>query len=107
MTACGTDYLTKNWFSRSYILVYSIFVYFLPLFTIIYSYWFIVQVSVIGDRQPNWISRSRKVIVAKNRFYFQQLFREEFHKFEIIVHISTKISCKQCAVLVNAKIFEI
>lgn len=45
MTACGTDYLTKDWFSRSYILVYSFFVYFLPLFMIIYSYWFIVKVT--------------------------------------------------------------
>lgn len=44
MTACGTDYLTKDWFSRSYILVYSVFVYTLPLLLIIYSYWFIVQV---------------------------------------------------------------
>ena len=46
MTACGTDYLTKDWFSRSYILIYSVFVYFMPLLTIIYSYWFIVQVSL-------------------------------------------------------------
>ena len=45
MTACGTDYLNKDWFSRSYILVYSIFVYYLPLFMIIYSYYFIIQVS--------------------------------------------------------------
>lgn len=44
MTACGTDYLTKDWTSRSYILVYSVFVYFAPLFLIIYSYWFIIQV---------------------------------------------------------------
>jgi r-opsin len=45
MTACGTDYLTKDWFSRSYILIYAMWVYFTPLLTIIYSYWFIVQVS--------------------------------------------------------------
>lgn len=45
MTACGTDYLTKDWSSRSYILVYSVFVYYIPLFTIIYSYYFIVSVS--------------------------------------------------------------
>jgi len=45
MTACGTDYLTKDWLSCSYILVYSVFVYYTPLFTIIYSYWFILQVS--------------------------------------------------------------
>lgn len=44
MTACGTDYLSKSWVSRSYILVYSIFVYYLPLLLIIYSYFFIVQV---------------------------------------------------------------
>lgn len=47
MTACGTDYLTQTWLSRSYIIAYSIFVYFVPLFTIIYSYWFIVQVNFI------------------------------------------------------------
>lgn len=46
MTACGTDYLTKDWSSKSYILVYSIFVYYTPLFTIIYSYYFIVLVSI-------------------------------------------------------------
>lgn len=44
MTACGTDYLTKSWKSRSYIIFYSVFVYFLPLFMIIYIYTFIVQV---------------------------------------------------------------
>nr|BAQ54889.1 opsin, long-wavelength sensitive type [Epiophlebia superstes] len=43
MTACGTDYLTKDWFHRSYILIYSFFCYWLPLFVIIYSYTFIVQ----------------------------------------------------------------
>lgn len=45
MTACGTDYLSKDWKSRSYILVYSFFVYTSPLLLIIYSYFFIVQVS--------------------------------------------------------------
>lgn len=45
MSVCGTDYLTKDWTSRSYILVYSCFVYFTPLLLIIYSYYFIVKVS--------------------------------------------------------------
>lgn len=45
MTACGTDYLTRDILSRSYIVAYSVFVYFAPLLLIIYSYWFIVQVS--------------------------------------------------------------
>lgn len=53
MTACGTDYLTKDWFSRSYILVYSFFVYFLPLFMIIYSYWFIVKVIHLFNCSAN------------------------------------------------------
>jgi len=46
MTACGTDYLNKDWVSRSYIVVYFVWVYFIPLFVIIYSYWFIVQVTI-------------------------------------------------------------
>lgn len=46
MTACGTDYLSKDWLSRSYILVYAVFVYFTPLLLIIYSYFFIVQVII-------------------------------------------------------------
>lgn len=49
MTACGTDYLNKEMLSKSYIIVYGCFVYFLPLFTIIYSYWFIVQVKPFGN----------------------------------------------------------
>jgi hypothetical protein len=44
MSVCGTDYLTKGWESRSYVLVYGIWVYFLPLVTIIYSYTFIMKV---------------------------------------------------------------
>lgn len=47
MTACGLDYLNRDWFSRSYIIVYSLFVYFLPLSIIIYSYVFIVKVNLI------------------------------------------------------------
>ncbi|XP_055602847.1 rhodopsin-like [Uranotaenia lowii] len=43
MTACGTDYLTDDWFHKSYILTYSFFVYYVPLFTIIYSYVYIVK----------------------------------------------------------------
>lgn len=47
MTACGTDYLNQDWTFKSYILVYSFFVYYTPLFTIIYSYYFIVSVNVL------------------------------------------------------------
>jgi len=45
MTACGTDYLTLAWHSRSYVLVYAIFAYYLPLLVIIYAYYFIVKVN--------------------------------------------------------------
>ena len=45
MTACGTDYLSDDWHSKSYLLVYSGFVYYTPLSLIIYYYYFIVSVS--------------------------------------------------------------
>ncbi|KAJ4429000.1 hypothetical protein ANN_25996 [Periplaneta americana] len=65
MTACGTDYLTKDWVSRSYILIYSVFVYYLPLFTIIYSYWFIVQAVAAHERQMR--EQAKKMNVASLR----------------------------------------
>jgi len=51
MTACGLDYLNKEWFSRSYVVVYAFFCYFLPLFIIIYSYFYIVQAVFEHEQQ--------------------------------------------------------
>nr|APY20679.1 long wavelength sensitive opsin 2 [Xanthostigma xanthostigma] len=65
MTACGTDYLTKDWQSRSYILVYSFFVYFLPLLTIIYSYFFIVQAVAAHEKAMR--EQAKKMNVASLR----------------------------------------
>nr|APY20655.1 long wavelength sensitive opsin [Priacma serrata] len=65
MTACGTDYLTKDWLSRSYILVYSVFVYFTPLFMIIYSYFFIVQAVAAHEREMR--EQAKKMNVASLR----------------------------------------
>lgn len=48
LTACGTDYLSESWVDKSYILVYSVFVYYSPLFLIIYSYYFIISVSRVA-----------------------------------------------------------
>jgi len=48
MTACGTDYFAKDWFNRSYIIVYSMWAYMTPLTTIIFSYWHIMKVSFGG-----------------------------------------------------------
>ncbi|KAF6206346.1 hypothetical protein GE061_017578 [Apolygus lucorum] len=65
MTACGTDYLSKEWLSRSYILVYSVFVYFLPLFMIIYSYYFIL--SAVSAHEKNMREQAKKMNVASLR----------------------------------------
>ncbi|XP_032663388.1 rhodopsin-like [Odontomachus brunneus] len=65
MTACGTDYLTKDWSSKSYILVYSIFVYYTPLFTIIYSYYFIV--STVAAHEKAMREQAKKMNVASLR----------------------------------------
>ena len=55
MTACGTDYLSNEWISKSYILVYSVFVYYIPLLTIIYCYYFIVSVRWFYNINKIWI----------------------------------------------------
>jgi len=49
LTSCGIDYLERDWNPRSYLIFYSIFVYYIPLFLICYSYWFIIAVS--GDEK--------------------------------------------------------
>ncbi|XP_011164467.1 rhodopsin [Solenopsis invicta] len=65
MTACGTDYLSKDMISRSYILAYSIFVYFMPLFLIIYSYFFIIQ--AVAAHEKNMRKQAKKMNVASLR----------------------------------------
>ncbi|KAL6264107.1 hypothetical protein P5V15_004185 [Pogonomyrmex californicus] len=65
MTACGTDYLTKDWSSKSYILMYSIFVYYTPLFTIIYSYYFIV--SAVSAHEKTMREQAKKMNVQPLR----------------------------------------
>ncbi|XP_055610999.1 opsin-1-like [Uranotaenia lowii] len=65
MTACGTDYLTKEWLSRSYILAYSVWVYFLPLLTIIYSYFFILK--AVSAHETQMREQAKKMNVASLR----------------------------------------
>lgn len=65
MTACGTDYITKDWFSRSYILAYSVACYFMPLFLIIYSYWFII--AAVSAHEKNMRDQAKKMNVASLR----------------------------------------
>nr|BAQ54867.1 opsin, long-wavelength sensitive type [Anax parthenope] len=65
MTACGTDYLTKDWFHKSYILIYAAFCYFLPLGLIIYSYFFIVKAVAAHERGMR--EQAKKMNVASLR----------------------------------------
>lgn len=65
MTACGTDYLTTTWLNRSYIIVYAIFVYWAPLFTIIYSYFFILK--AVSAHEKNMREQAKKMNVASLR----------------------------------------
>ena len=65
MTACGTDYITHTWSNRSYILVYALFVYWTPLLTIIYSYFFILQ--TVFAHEKNMREQAKKMNVASLR----------------------------------------
>lgn len=65
MSVCGTDYLTKGWESRSYVLIYGIWVYFLPLLLIIYSYTFIMK--AVSAHEKNMREQAKKMNVASLR----------------------------------------
>lgn len=65
MTACGTDYLSRDFKSRSYIMVYSFFVYTTPLLLIIYSYFYIVQ--AVSAHEKNMREQAKKMNVASLR----------------------------------------
>ena len=65
MTACGTDYLTQTWLSKSYIIIYSFFVYFFPLLAIIYSYFFILR--AVSAHEKNMREQAKKMNVASLR----------------------------------------
>ncbi|XP_037785743.1 rhodopsin-like [Penaeus monodon] len=51
MTACGTDYLSGDIVSNSYLYIYSMWVYIFPLLYIIYSYTFIVKAVANHEKQ--------------------------------------------------------
>ncbi|XP_050070298.1 rhodopsin-like [Anopheles maculipalpis] len=65
MTACGTDYLTEDWFHKSYILTYSLFVYYTPLFTIIYSYVFIIK--AVSAHEKNMREQAKRMNIQSLR----------------------------------------
>lgn len=65
MTSCTVDYLTKEWWSKSYVIMYGIAVYFMPLFTIIYSYFFIVK--AVSDHEKQLREQAKRMNVASLR----------------------------------------
>lgn len=52
-------------FSKSYIIVYSFFVYFMPLFMIIYSYYFII--AAVSAHEKSMREQAKKMNVASLR----------------------------------------
>ncbi|XP_053999653.1 rhodopsin, long-wavelength-like [Hylaeus anthracinus] len=65
MTACGTDYFSQDFSSVSYLVMYSIWVYFAPLFLICYSYWFIIK--AVAAHEKNMREQAKKMNVASLR----------------------------------------
>ncbi|XP_064084728.1 rhodopsin-like [Macrobrachium nipponense] len=51
LTACGTDYLTDDIFSHSYLFIYSSWVYLFPLCLTIYLYTFIIKAVANHEKQ--------------------------------------------------------
>ncbi|XP_076678586.1 long wavelength sensitive opsin 1 [Andrena cerasifolii] len=65
LTACGTDYFSQDILSVSYLVLYGTWVYFAPLFLIIYSYWFIIQ--AVSAHEKNMREQAKKMNVASLR----------------------------------------
>nr|BAQ54772.1 opsin, long-wavelength sensitive type [Macromia amphigena] len=65
MSSCGTDFMNKEWFHKSYILCYSVFVYFIPLFGIIFAYVFIIQAVAAHEKAMR--EQAKKMNVASLR----------------------------------------
>lgn len=65
MTSCTIDYLTKDLPSSSYVLVYGCAVYFMPLFTLIYNYSFIVR--SVAEHEEALREQARKMNVSSLR----------------------------------------
>ncbi|KAI1287490.1 Ocellar opsin [Halotydeus destructor] len=65
MTSCTVDYLTKDWFFASYTIAYGVFVYFVPLFIIVYSYFFIVR--TVSQHEKSLREQAKKMNVASLR----------------------------------------
>ncbi|TMW44031.1 hypothetical protein DOY81_010889 [Sarcophaga bullata] len=65
LTACSIDYMTRDWNPRSYIISYSLLVYYTPLFLICYSYWFII--SAVAAHEKAMREQAKKMNVKSLR----------------------------------------
>ncbi|KAM7361418.1 opsin Rh1-like [Cochliomyia hominivorax] len=65
LTSCGIDYLERDWNPRTYLIFYTIFVYFLPLFLICYSYWFII--AAVSAHEKAMREQAKKMNVKSLR----------------------------------------
>ncbi|KAK7008554.1 Melanopsin [Halocaridina rubra] len=65
MTACGTDYLTDTQLSKSYLYIYSIWVYIFPLFLNIYLYSHII--SAVASHEKQMREQAKKMGVKSLR----------------------------------------
>ncbi|KAI8045895.1 hypothetical protein M5D96_002084 [Drosophila gunungcola] len=65
LTSCGIDYLERDWNPRSYLIFYSIFVYYIPLFLICYSYWFII--AAVSAHEKAMREQAKKMNVKSLR----------------------------------------
>ena len=65
MSVCGTDYLSKDIYNRSYVFCYALACYFSPLLVICYCYWFIV--SAVSSHEKAMREQAKKMNVASLR----------------------------------------
>ncbi|XP_054710810.1 ocellar opsin-like [Uloborus diversus] len=70
MTSCTIDYLSKDMNSMSYVVVYALFVYFVPLFTLIYNYTFIVR--AVSNHEKQLREQAKKMNVTSLRANSEQ-----------------------------------
>ncbi|XP_005182983.1 opsin Rh1 [Musca domestica] len=65
LTSCGIDYLERDWNPRTYLIFYTIFVYYVPLFLICYSYWFII--AAVSAHEKAMREQAKKMNVKSLR----------------------------------------
>lgn len=65
MTSCTLDYLNREWHSASYVVIYGCAVYFTPLLTMIYCYFFIVR--AVAQHEKTLREQAKKMNVASLR----------------------------------------